>query len=95
MRENSASESFSATVTIMDNYGLHARPAANLARTAQAFKSEIRLISGDQTADAKSILDLLSLAAGRNTELTLECNGEDAPEAGETLLKLFQDKFNL
>ena len=88
-------ESFSAVVTIMDDYGLHARPAANLARTAQSFKSEIRLISGEQVADAKSILDILSLAANRNTELTLECLGEDAPAAGETLLKLFQAKFNL
>lgn len=89
-----AADTFTATVTILDDYGLHARPAANLAKTAQNFNSEIRLISGEHSADAKSILDILALAAGRDTELVLECCGEDAAQAGEALLRLFQAKFN-
>lgn len=84
---------FRASITIMDDYGLHARPAANLAKTAQEFNSEIRLRTAAQSADAKSILDILSLAAGRNAELTLECRGDDAAQAGHALLRLFQDRY--
>lgn len=83
---------FACKFTIMDAYGLHARPAANLVKAAQGFKSEITLRSGSRSANAKSILDILSLAANRNAELTLECRGEDAPQAGEALLKLLQTK---
>ncbi len=90
-----AAETFSATVLVLDDFGLHARPAANLAKTAQAFKSEITLGAGGQTADAKSILDILALAASRNTKLTLHCQGSDAQEAGESILKLFEARFHL
>lgn len=88
-------EIFATTVTVLDDFGLHARPAANLAKIAQSFQSEIKLHAGEQTADAKSILDILSLAASRNTELTIQCKGVDAQGAGEALVKLFESKFNL
>ena len=88
-------ETFAATVTVQDEFGLHARPAANLAKTAQSFQSEISLRAGEQTVDAKSILDILSLAASRDTELKLTCKGIDARGAGEALVKLFEARFNL
>lgn len=87
--------SFAATVTVLDNFGLHARPAANLAKLAQNFESEIFLSTGQQSADAKSILDILSLAAARNTELEITCRGKDAQGAGEALVKLFESRFNI
>ena len=86
-------ETFESMLTVLDDYGLHARPAASLARTAQNFKSEIRLSAGMHSADAKSILDILSLAAVRNTELKLSCRGEDAAAAGAALSALFKNKF--
>jgi phosphotransferase system HPr (HPr) family protein len=86
---------FTAKVVVLDDYGLHARPAAILSRTAQMFRAETRLICGENSADAKSILDILALAASRNSELVLECRGEDAPSAGAALLKLFHQGFDV
>lgn len=91
----SAAEEFAATVTVLDDFGLHARPAANLARMAQNFEAEISLCAGEQTADAKSILDILSLAASRDTELSITCRGKDAQGAGEALVRLFESRFEL
>lgn len=91
----SGNEVFAATVTVLDDFGLHARPAANLAKVARNFESEISLCSGDLTADAKSILDILSLAASRDTTLSITCRGKDARGAGEALVRLFESRFNL
>lgn len=88
-------EVFAATVTVLDDFGLHARPAANLAKLAQNFESDISLCAGELTADAKSILDILSLAAARDTTLSITCRGKDAQGAGEALVKLFESRFNL
>ena len=78
------------TVVIHDELGLHARPAARLAQAAQAFRSEVRLLTEEGEADAKSILDILSLAAGYGTRLTLICTGEDAEPAVRSLQALFE-----
>ncbi|WP_165069314.1 HPr family phosphocarrier protein [Desulfovibrio sp. ZJ200] len=61
--------------------GLHARPAARLAQEAQRYSSAIQLISETGAADAKSMLDILSLAPPADAELTLLADGEDAREA--------------
>lgn len=76
-------------VVVRDELGLHARPAARLTEAAQRFSSRITLSLDDMTADAKSILDILSLAAGRGTSLTLRCEGPDAHEAGRELEHFF------
>ncbi len=77
------------TVFVQNELGLHARPAAKLAQAAQQFQSQITLESDEMVVDAKSILDVLSLAAGRGTSLTLRCTGEDAGKAAEELATLF------
>lgn len=77
------------TVFVRDELGLHARPAAKLAQAAQQYQSRITLEHEDMIADAKSILDILSLAAGRGASLTLRCTGEDARKAAENLEALF------
>lgn len=61
--------------------GLHARPAALLAREAQRYAADILLISENGEVDAKSMLDVLSLAPPVGAELTLLARGEDAREA--------------
>ena len=78
------------SVVIHDELGLHARPAARLAQAAQTFVSEIRLRGEQGEADAKSILDILSLAAGYGTRLTLTCSGEDAEHAVQALRTLLE-----
>ncbi|MDR2503389.1 MAG: HPr family phosphocarrier protein [Deltaproteobacteria bacterium] len=84
---------FTGTVTVLGDWGLHARPAASLARTSQGFTAEVRLNAGDRSADAKSILDILNLAAGSRTELMLTCRGADAHEAGDAISRLFASGF--
>ena len=79
----------SKTVFVHNELGLHARPAAKLAQAAQQYQSQITLEYDDMVADAKSILDILSLAAGRGASLTLRCTGEDAGKAAESLEALF------
>ncbi len=62
--------------------GLHARPAAKLSRAAQRYRSQIRLVTDDGgEADAKSILDVLSLARSHGSPCPGVATGADAREA--------------
>ncbi|NJB68608.1 phosphocarrier protein [Desulfobaculum xiamenense] len=83
----------SAEVCVRNELGLHARPAARLAQEAQRFDAEIRLATQDQEVDAKSILDILTLAAPQGCGLTLRANGHDATEALAALIELFRTRF--
>ena len=69
--------------------GLHARPAAELVRLANLFQSRIELIKAGQRVDAKSIIDLMTLAATPGTELVLEVRGSDSQAAADAIEKLF------
>ena len=60
---------------------IRARPAARLAQEAQNFSSDIQIQSDNGTADAKSMLDILSLAISTGCTLTLLARGDDAREA--------------
>lgn len=82
-------------VIVCNRLGLHARAAARLVRTASRFTSEIRLERADRaaTADAKSILSVLLLAASRGTHLSLRANGDDEQLAITALRELFQCGF--
>lgn len=83
----------SAEVCVRNELGLHARPAAKLAQAAQKFESEITLVANEQEVDAKSILDILTLAAPQGCGLTLRASGHDAAEALESITELFQNRF--
>lgn len=65
--------------------GLHSRPAARLAQKAREFSASILLIGENGEVDAKSMLDVLSLACQANDRLTLLASGPDAREALEAL----------
>jgi phosphocarrier protein HPr len=62
-------------------HGLHARPAARLAQEAQRYAADIRIVTDTGEVDAKSMLDILSLAPQANTDLLLLAEGSDAREA--------------
>ena len=83
------------TVVITNRLGLHARAAAQLVRAANRFQSQVRIERLDQsaTADAKSILSVLMLAASRGTGLRLIADGTDENEAIGALTRLFADGF--
>lgn len=84
-----------AKVKIINPLGLHARAAAQLVRLAGKFKSKIKLTrtDNDVTADAKSILSVLTLAAGKGTELDLNIEGEDEQEAFSAIEQLILNGF--
>ncbi|MBD5627652.1 MAG: HPr family phosphocarrier protein [Desulfovibrio sp.] len=71
--------------------GLHARPAARLAKAARRYSADIRCITETGEADAKSMLDLLSLAPPAQAQVLLLANGEDAREALLELGAVFAD----
>ena len=84
-----------ATLAIKNDLGLHARAAARLVRTANRFQSDLRLerIDGSASADAKSILNVLMLAASGGTELRAIAEGQDESAALAALSGLFEDGF--
>ncbi|MEF8824465.1 MAG: HPr family phosphocarrier protein [Desulfohalobiaceae bacterium] len=79
-------------VSVCQDMGLHARPAAELARKADTFESDIYLELDGERADARSVLDILSLAAVRGTTLTVAASGPDANEAVEQLRRFFTNE---
>ena len=80
-------------IRVGNSLGLHARPAGKISQEAQRFASAITVHSGGMEADAKSILDLLSMAAPQGTELRLRADGPDAVAAVDSLTRLFEDMF--
>lgn len=89
------SQVFRRIVTVKAEQGLHIRPCTAVAQLAMKFASRIRLSKGSNTVDAKSILDLMTLAAGPQAELLLEVEGPDAVAALEHLSALFEAGFGL
>jgi len=83
------------SLRVVNRLGLHARAAARLVRTACAYRSRIRLERADRSAsaDAKSILSVLMLAASRGTELRVSAEGEDEREALDAVCSLIADGF--
>jgi phosphocarrier protein len=80
-------------VMITNKLGLHARAAAKLVHTANAFEAEIFIGGEHEEVNAKSILGLLTLAASKGTPLTVRAEGPDEVEAVKALAELFSDKF--
>jgi len=81
------------SVIVTHKVGLHARPASVFVQTASKFSSDISVTCEDRTANAKSILTVLTLGAHQGTEITIKAEGEDAQEALDTLVKLVEDNF--
>jgi phosphocarrier protein len=80
-------------LTVRNRAGIHARPAALIAQTANKFASEIIMEKNTTTVNAKSIMGVITMAAGYNTTMTLKVDGSDEKEAAEAIEKLFESKF--
>lgn len=76
----------SQKVTVINPTGLHARPAAVLAREAKQFDSEIAVVSGSRKVDAKNVLALMDAGVNGGMEITVECIGTDEEEALKALI---------
>ncbi len=85
-----------AQVKVRNPHGLHARPSGIIAEVALRFPDTTILIRrGDLVVDAKSIVELLLLAAAQGTLLTVVAKGPGAPQAIEALRELFEREFDL
>lgn len=81
-------------IRIVNRLGLHARAAAKLVRLAAKFESSVTLAFNDTSANAKSILDVLALAAGYGKTVEIVVDGPDAEDAMTQIEQLFLDGFD-
>lgn len=81
------------TVVVLNALGLHVRPSAEFAGTASKFRSRVSVVKDGQAVNAKSSIDLLTLAAVAGTQLTLRAEGEDADDAVAALVRLIESRF--
>jgi phosphocarrier protein len=83
----------STPVTIVNKLGLHARAASRLVNCASAFSSDIQIIKGTRSVNAKSIMGVLTLAAATGTELVIEADGVDERQAVAAVTDLIRECF--
>lgn len=83
----------SQKVKVKNALGLHARPATVIARLLQKKKSHVSFTHRGETINARSIMSVLMLAAGKNSQITITVEGEDAKETLDVLVKAFDNEF--
>jgi phosphocarrier protein HPr len=81
------------SVQIANRNGLHARPAAEIVKTAARFRSEITIAREDLEVNGKSIMGVMMLAAEYGTLLRLRAEGPDAEEAVESIAQVITNRF--
>jgi phosphotransferase system HPr (HPr) family protein len=81
-------------LTILNEVGLHARPASLFVQTASKFDSEIKVRYDGRTVNAKSILEILTLGAGEGAEITVSAEGIDADQVLKSLRLLVENDFS-
>jgi phosphocarrier protein len=83
----------SADAEIVNKLGLHARASAKLTHLASGFQSEIWLSRSGRRVNAKSIMGVMMLAAGKGSTVRIEAEGADADAALAALTKLIAERF--
>lgn len=82
------------TVEIINNAGLHTRPAATIVKIAAKFKSEFFINKDGMHINGKSIIGVMTLAAEKGSSLILSFDGDDEKEASEAILDYFNRGFD-
>lgn len=82
-----------ASVSVSNELGVHARPAARIASVAQTFESEIHILLGEERANAKSIMAVMMLAAAQGSRLEIVADGEDEEDALAAMVELVRSGF--
>ncbi len=77
-------------IIINNPTGLHARPASQLVMECKNFQSEITLLKGDQSANAKSIMSIMAMAITGGDHIQVAAEGPDATEAVEAIAKFLE-----
>lgn len=83
----------SIDIVITNKLGLHARASAKLTQLASGYTSDVHISRASKRVNAKSIMGVMMLAAGKGTTVTVDAEGPDAQEALVAIEALFHDKF--
>ena len=81
-------------IEIKNKLGLHARAAALLVQTANRFSAQVSISKDGQTADGRSIMGVLTLAATQGSKIQVEAVGDDAEQAVKAIERLVDKRFN-
>ena len=84
---------YASEVTIVNKYGLHARPAAELVKLANRFRADVWVRKDDVEVSGKSIMGVMMLAAECGSAVQVRASGEDAQQAVEAVVQLIQNRF--
>ena len=82
----------SITYVITDRVGIHARPAGIVVKAAQKYQSEILIHKGEKLADAKKLMQLMSLGVKGGEEISVTADGPDEEEACAAMEKVLKGK---
>lgn len=82
-----------SSILINNKLGLHARASAKLTKLAGSFASDVHLGRNGRRVNAKSIMGVMMLAAGKGATVIVDTEGADADAALQAILKLIADKF--
>lgn len=83
----------SKTFTILNEVGLHARPASMIVKLLLQFESEVFIEKDGKKVNGKSIMGILMLAAGKGSRIRVEVDGSDAQKALDAVEQLILSKF--
>jgi len=81
------------TFEVLNELGLHARPATRIVQTAARFRSEVVLERDGQSANAKSVMGVLLLLCPKGTRVVVRAEGDDAAETVAAIGELFRSRF--
>lgn len=80
-------------VKVKNSLGLHARPATVIVKLLQTSKSHVTFTCRKETVNARSIMSILMLAAGKNSHILITAEGDDAEEIVNQLEAAFEKQF--
>ena len=83
------------TFVVLNDKGLHTRPATELVKCVSNFKAQVTLHYQNLSVNAKSLLGILMLAAARGAKIRIEAEGEDAVACAQALIELAKSKFHM
>ena len=85
-----ADSKLSANVFVHNDHGLHLRCASDIATLAMQYGAVVKLSKGRRSVNAKSMLEILTLSAAPGAKLTISAKGDDAQQALDAIVTLFQ-----
>lgn len=90
---NKSQKAFSARATIVNELGLHAHSAAKISQIAKHAQGDVYIIRDDEAADAKDMLELLTIACPQGTTVTIKIDSPHDMEILEAIVQLVQSGF--